>query len=201
MRKFLKIGGFISFALLLISVFINYGIYLDFGTGPWAVQYFLSNALSILIALALAIALFIENKTMAWLLFMIGTGYSLIGGIYALYGLSQVAVTLNLSAWMREIFSILLLIATMVGWILIHDKRGQVTVIITRLIGSSFSILYLLSITVVTSFINRSVWSSFLISTIGSIFSSVLVIVFVLFYYYKPKQPVMTTSQNDISFE
>ena len=201
MRKFLKIGGFISFALFLISVFINYGIYLDFGTGPWAVQYFLSNTLSILIALALAIALFIENKTMAWLLFMIGTGYSLIGGIYALYGLSQVTMTLNLSAWLREIFSILLLIATMVGWILIHDKRGQVTVIITRLIGSSFSILYLLSITVVTSFINRSVWSSFLISTIGSIFSSVLVIVFVLFYYYKPKQPVMTTSQNDISFE
>lgn len=201
MKKFVKIGGIVSLVLLMVNIFFKWEMILLHASAPWIVNFILSNGLSLILSIAIAIALWIEHKTLTWVVLLISHGIGFFSGIYQLLAYRTFRISLHWMFWLTETIPVVLIIVSLVGLILIQQKRGVLTLILSKMLTICFALFLIGSILVTTDYPSYTMKMTFLSYAIYYGFSALIILVFALTYYDKTKQTIIQKSPSDISFD
>lgn len=199
--KFLRYGGFGYFGLVFILIVLSTGMTTN-GLGITSFFQLSRNLLYIILAFGIGIAFYMENKTLVLVLLIINTIISLLVSISNIMMILRIYPSLlTFTNWMTIFLPLFMSILTLVGFFLIQQKVGIFLIIIVQ----SLSAFYFLFVLYMIDFVNYSSYEILMINAynrVVGIYSSVLILCFVIKYFYKPsiKQSKKIDSQ-EISFD
>lgn len=199
--KFLRYGGFGYFGLVFILIVLSTGMTTN-GLGITSFLQLSRNLLYIILAFGIGIAFYMENKTLVLVLLIINTIISLLVSISNIMMILRIYPSLlTFTNWMTIFLPLFMSILTLVGFFLIQHKVGMFLIIIVQ----SLSAFYFLFVLYMIVFVNHSSYEILMINAynrVVGIYSSVLILCFVIKYFYKPsiKQSKKIDSQ-EISFD
>ena len=199
--KFLRYGGFGYFGLVFILIVLSTGMTTN-GLGITSFFQLSRNLLYIILAFGIGIAFYMENKTLVLVLLIINTIISLLVSISNIMMILRIYPSLlTFTNWMTIFLPLFMSILTLVGFFLIQQKVGMFLIIIVQ----SLSAFYFLFVLYMIDFVNYSSYEILMINAynrVVGIYSSVLILCFVIKYFYKPsiKQSKKIDSQ-EISFD
>lgn len=201
-NKLLKYGGFVYFALVFLSIVLTWG----FNTleGQWAttIRLLSSNLLYVILAFGIGVAFYIENRSTILVLLFTNTVISILFALSNfIFILRMLPEVLTFTNWLTFLIPQWMSILTLVGYVLIQKKSGMFLVIIVNGLSGLYAMVTLSLIPL----LNNTSTQVQIINTfhrVVGMYASVLIILFVIHYYYKPSlKPIKPTDVDNISMD